>query len=718
MTLSLTLTPPGPVPLVLLGAAVAVSIALYATRYPALARRRILLLGSIRALTLAAVLFASLGPLFSYATASRAQNRLLLLVDRSGSMTVRDAPGGQSRAAAADSAALALADALGDRFDVRIAAFDAALGGFEKPDAYRRRGGVPPGGETALGDALRQAGERVDPDSVAAVLVLSDGAVNRGESPELAASDAVPTYSLTVGAAADPPTVGIAGIEAPLDVVAGRESALSVTVAQGARGPARGMARLEEGGRELGSAPFALAGPGAAARVTVPFTLGTPGKHFLTVALDPVPGDPLRENKRRLLALSARPSKRQFLILTSRFDWDLRSLARGVLEDSAWSVVWLRPSGAADVVAPGEGPRPFSTRLETADAAAVRFDGRTISPERDAALLRFVERGGGALLWIDPDVGIPSGSTLVRSLGLALRSWTQANRGVTVDLEPAGRSHELTLLGGDAATAAAQWASLPPILVPVSLAAGRALTPLLVAQAGAERAVVLYAGGLAAGRIALLDAAGVYRWGLTAAGLTRGPGIESEFFGGMRHWLSSSRESRLVRILAPEITPEGRPVPVRVILAAPVPGAVTARVLARPLGGRAAARDTLLPASAEGGAAGGIQLPPGVWELRARVERGGRPVGSDSVRVAVGSQGVEYESLRADSTSLRRLAQATGGISAPLTAPEPVLQRLRSPEAARPRGVSVALARTPALLLVILLGAALEWALRRRFHLL
>lgn len=718
MKISLTLQGPGLLALVLLGAALALSIALYATRYPAVARRRTVLLGTVRVLTLLAVLFASLGPILSYATASRAQNRLLILADHSGSMSVRDAPHGMSRVQAADSAALALAASLGSRFDVRIAPFDTALDPFRTPDEYRRRGARVPGGETALGDAVREAEERVDPDSVAAMLVLSDGAVNRGESPELAASGAVPVYALSIGAAADPPTTGIAGIETPADVVVGREAALGVTVAQGARGPSRGIARVAEGGRELGAAPYALPGPGTSARVTIPFTLGTPGKHFLTVALDSVPGDPLRANKQRLLALAARPPKRLFLLLASRLDWDLRSLARGVEEDSAWSVVWLKPSGTSDVVTPGGAPRPFAELLETADAVGVRFETRALSPERDAALLRYVQRGGGALLWIDPDGALPGASPLARALGLSVRPWIDRDRGLSVDLAPGGRGHDLSLLSGDAAAAAALWRALPPVVVPVSIAAGPALTPLLTAKGGQETAVVLYAGGLGAGRVALLDAAGVYRWGLTASGLTSGPGIESAFFGGMRRWLSMSGESRPVRILAPDITPEGRPVPVRITVAGPLAGAVTSRVVARPLPARSAPRDTLLPASAEGGFAGGIELPPGIWELGGRVERGGRVVGSDSVRVAVGSQGIEYESLRADSTSLRRLADATGGVSAPLAAPGPVLAKLRSPEAARTRGVNLSLAQGPLLFLVILVGAALEWTLRRRFHLL
>ncbi len=718
--LGLRFTTPSLVALLLLGAAVAASVALYATRYPGLARRRTAILLSARALTLVALLFASLGPVLSYALASRAQNRLLVLVDRSGSMSVRDERGGARREEAADSAALSIAGALGSRYDVRLAPFDASLGAFRRPADWRRtEPAVRTGGETALGDALHDLEERVDPDSVAAVLVLSDGAVNRGEAPEQAVTGALPVYALSTGAAQDPPTVGIAGIEAPGEAIVDRATALGVTVHQGARGPTSGTARVLEGGRELGSAPYALAGAGASARVSIPFTLRSPGKHFLGIVLDSVPGDPLRENKRRLVAVPARPPKRLFLLLASRWDWDLRSLARGVEEDTTWSVVWLRPSGAADA-APVEGSaRPLASLLETADAVAARYDTRIMTPERSTAILRYVERGGGALLWVDPDLPPPANSTLATPLGLTWGSFDRPASGATIDLAPAGRGHELSLLGGDAAAASAQWKSLPPVTVPFYMGSRNgALEPLLTAHAGGVSASLLLAGRYGAGRVAVLDAAGVYRWGLTAAGLTSGPGIESAFFGGMRRWLALSREERPVRLSAPDITPEGRPVPVRVTLASTSEAGLSVRVVERSAGSSRWGAPVALAPAPEGGYTGALALDPGIHDLLARAERGGRVVGTDSARVAVGSQGVEYETLAADPGVLARLAAATGGVAAPLDAPAPVLDRLRSPGAARVRRAEAGLVQNPVLFIVIVLGAALEWSLRRRFHLL
>jgi len=725
---SLSLTPVVPALLLIL-AAIGVAVWAYATRYPVLTpRRRAILLGA-RLLSLLALLVASLAPVARFPTASKERNRLLVLVDHSGSMEVRDAPGGRSRAEAADSAAASIARELSRRYDVRVAPFDATLGRFTRgPESLRDAGGGGGrSGETALGDALREAGARVDPDSVAAIVIVSDGAVNRGEDPERAVDASLPAFTLVAGTPADPPTIGIAGVEAPFEAVLGRPASVHVTVRQGARPAARGAVRLGEGGRELASAPYALAGPGASARVSLPWTPLLAGKHFLTVTLDPVAGDPVRENKARLVAVLARPAKRLVPTLSGSWDWDLRSLARGIESDTAWAVERLSPEGAEAVASEGGGSSSLAAKLQNAEAAVVRYDARTMTPGRAQTLQRWVERGGGLLLWVDPDGRMPPESPLSRALGLTVGFWGRDPGLAPAELTPAGRVHEVTLLGGDAASAASTWRDLPPVKPPVALGArGGALEPILAARVDDALVPLLLAGRLGAGRVVVLNAAGVYRWGLTAAGLGSGAGVEAVFFGGISRWLSAAREDRAVRIHAPDITPEGRSVAVRLTTTMPPGAGAAAGVRARriggtglPGGGGGAAGGSASLAPVEPGAYGGsLTLAPGVYLLVGRVERGGRLIGADSVRVAVGAQGIEFESLASEPGVLTRLAERSGGASAPLANPDAVLNRLRSPDLVRSRLAQVDLFHNPLLFVVLVLGLAVEWALRRRFHLM
>src|SRR5258705_830827 len=155
----------------------------------------------------------------------------------------------------------------------------------------------------------------------------------------------LPASAWGVGSTSAPPRVGIAGVEAPPEMIVGRATPLTVTVRRGGRPASRGTVRVSEDGRDLGRAPFQLAGSGASARVSIPVTLTSRGKRFLTVELLDVAGDPMRENKRRLVAVSARPAKRTVPLLAASWDWDLRSLARGVEEDTTWGIVRLSPAG-------------------------------------------------------------------------------------------------------------------------------------------------------------------------------------------------------------------------------------------------------------------------------------------------------------------------------------------------------------------------------------
>ena len=424
-------------------------------------------------------------------------------------------------------------------------------------------------------------------------------------------------------------------------------------------------------------------------------------------------------------------------LISSSWDWDLRSFARGVEADTAWATVRAVPAGPSLVATAGGGTVPLASLLDGAPAVAIRYDARVFTPERAAELARFVERGGGVLLWLDPEGRVPSETPFSRSLGLIWRFWGDVQRELaTADLAPAGRTHEVTLLGGDAASAAIAWRALPPIkpLVALGVSPGGPLASILEGKINEQAVPILLAGRVGAGRVAVLNAAGVYRWGLTASGLatggagTGGASVEASFFGGLCRWLAAGDEDRPVRIAAPEITPEGRSIAVRVTLAtaAGAPGGArsapsTARAIVRSrrVGGGAVVESTLAP-SAPGAFSGSIATSPGTYLLSARVEAGGRVLGRDSVRVAVGGQGIEFESLAAqvDLLARARLAERSGGASAPIDSPGPVLERLRSPDLARARLAEMDLFHNPFLFLVLVLGLTVEWALRRKFHLL
>jgi hypothetical protein len=157
-------------------------------------------------------------------------------------------------------------------------------------------------------------------------------------------------------------------------------------------------------------------------------------------------------------------------------------------------------------------------------------------------------------------------------------------------------------------------------------------------------------------------------------------------------------------------------VPVRLLTTEGGAGTV-AHVTVRPEGGGTPLEATLEP-SGDGAYTGTLNLPPGVHRLQASLVRGGRAVGRDSARVAVGQGGLEYEALAAEPATLERLASGSGGTAAPIEQSQRVLERLRRPNASRTRLAEVDLFHNPLLFALLIAALTVEWALRKRFHLL
>lgn len=146
--------------------------------------RRLALVG-IRLAVVVLVILAMLRPTLVYMKTEKQAATLIVLVDRSRSMSVPDESGGKTRWEALiqtlDHATGALAE-LAEDFEIKAYTFDAETQPAEVADGRIQLGEAPEGRQTAIGSALEdvlryQAGKRL-----LAVVLLSDGA-QRAYSP-------------------------------------------------------------------------------------------------------------------------------------------------------------------------------------------------------------------------------------------------------------------------------------------------------------------------------------------------------------------------------------------------------------------------------------------------------------------------------------------------------------------------------------------------------
>ena len=211
--------------LALVPIAIAASVAMrrrarrYAVRFPAVATLRLAagegaswrrhLPAAFALAAIAALAFALARPHVSY-SASVEQASLMLVTDHSGSMAATDVQ--PSRLAAAERAANTFIDQLPANALVGAIAFSSSPDAVQPPQANHdpARGvidGQDAGGATDTGDALELAlqllrgADRKHPP--AAIVLLSDGAANRGADVTTVASEAardkIPIYTVALG---------------------------------------------------------------------------------------------------------------------------------------------------------------------------------------------------------------------------------------------------------------------------------------------------------------------------------------------------------------------------------------------------------------------------------------------------------------------------------------------------------------------------------------
>lgn len=411
-------------------------------------------------------------------------SRVAVLVDSSASMTLPDGPEGVTADAAASTTdgvptgsrsarvldvlrAGGLLESLASRHEVSVWRFDVdaeALGvlpradraadpGSDRPagaagedgaDAWRR-GVLPRGFETRIGEALVSVVDQEPAGSLAGVILLTDGGNNAGLDPAAAAAALdraqVPLFAFGAGADTLPANVRVADLLVPARVYPGdRFAVLGHLQAQGLEGqvvrvelveaPASGTVPAPgegQAGRVIDGIDVALAPDGelAAVRFEVP-GIEAPGRHELALrvtapATDRTPADDVQaadvevvDRVTQVLLMASGPTREyQFM--------------RNVLErDKGFAVDVLL--GTASRGASQDARRILETFPATAEElsaydciVAFDVDWRSLDAAAQARLERWVSRESGGLVLVSGHVAMEAWiadpqATLVRGL--------------------------------------------------------------------------------------------------------------------------------------------------------------------------------------------------------------------------------------------------------------------------------------------------------------
>ncbi|MFW6189248.1 MAG: hypothetical protein ACOC7T_02345 [Planctomycetota bacterium] len=750
-----------PAPLVLTAAAACAALAYmtYRARAEELSPAAFRLLVGLR---VAAVLVPALFLLEPVLRVSRSEARegtVAVLVDASESMGIRDAPGGRARLeAAADLLREPPADLLqrlGRSQAVRLFAFGALPA--ELPGAARVDELRPDQKASALGDALERAVREVGAARASAVVMLSDGAQNRGRPAEQAARElGVPVYAVAVGGrpseAEDFVDIAVADVpEGPRLIVDNRarlEVGLSGAGLEGLPAEERGLeVRLLSEGEKLASRTVRLPADGAPVRTELEFTPRRAGLRRLTVRAPVLPGEVVPQNNSRPFIARVSDPRIRLLIVEGTARNEYRFLRRVLESDphlEVTSVVRLSrgrflQQGVQSGVDLSGGLPTRAEDLARFDAVVLGDIGRDQFTGLQLDRLREFVADGGGLLATGGHSALGAGgyadTALADALPVALggRATGHVDEEFVPELTPAGGRHPLFAgCGRFFAPTAADGVTLEGCNRVSGLKPGaRALLVHPSERAGDEPLPVVAAHRYGSGRALSVGFDTSWKWKFQV----EAAGRDSPYFRFWRQavrWLASYDEPAQRSDEAFTAWPgrleyaEGEAVLLKARLAdeqGATPGAavVTAKIrFPAPVEtGEGTRRETtvnLAPAPLSPGRYQAQWQPPtpGLYRASVTARLNDEPAGADQFEFAVGGGVSEFARIDVDSTVLRNLAGATGGAYHTLASARRIPEQLERKRRTVLRWREISLWNAPWLFALFLGCVAAEWILRRR----
>lgn len=470
----------------------------------------------LRSIALALLFAVLLEPILALSRAVSERPIVAVLLDASRSMSIRDGTAGARRG---EEAISLLNEIVLPRIarDAEVAAYSFS-DEVEKLPTARLSVASPPrfdGDVTDAGAALEFLAAEFSRRNLAAVVVATDGASNRGPSPYGAGlALGVPVFTLGVGSAEASADIAIREAETNRISYAGESLPVRVRVSSAGFPDAETVLELAEDGVVLDSVPVGLSGSGEETEVSFRIVPSAEGVHRYEVSVPAAPGELTSANNTRLVVTTTLKGKIRALVVASRPSWEFAFLARELSADQNVEVVAVAiREGSVDR---GDSALPQSREeLFGYDLVVLIEPGRSSSVVPREWLADFVrQRGGGLLLLGLPEEG--GAGELDALLPFVLRGdGSPALRELRVELTPAGEVAPTARLVSDRHANTELWLSLAPVWSASGAAWEARPDARVLAAARVEDGPgvpVLVTRRAGTGNVMAIPASGLWRW--------------------------------------------------------------------------------------------------------------------------------------------------------------------------------------------------------------
>lgn len=385
-------------------------------RIRANATRRSLAVWVLQSLFAALVLFLLWRPALEVSALRSQQNMIAVLLDDSGSMLEND--GGETRLATAKRLLeKEILPGLRERFAVRVYAMGDKVRPLENLQAAS-------GSQTAsnLGSSLAELARDTANLPVGGVLVLSDGADNRGAITPQALSAIlarrIPIHTLGLGRTEMARDVEIEDVQTAARTFANAKLSARVRLRQaGYPGKsARLTAKLD--GNVVASKEITLAADGRPQIEELSYPAGSAGAKTLEISIDPAEGETNLLNNVRRQLVNVDPEKPRVLYVEGEPRWELKFVRRAMDDDETLELVTMVRTTQNKLYRQGiSDARELETGFPTTPEDLFTYSGLVIgtvesnwfSASQIKLIREFVDERGGGLLMLGGRNGLGDG---------------------------------------------------------------------------------------------------------------------------------------------------------------------------------------------------------------------------------------------------------------------------------------------------------------------
>ncbi|MCC7341139.1 MAG: FixH family protein [Bryobacterales bacterium] len=487
---------------------------------------RTLTIWALQSLFAALVLFLVWRPGLEVSALRSQQNMIAVLLDDSGSMLEKD--GGETRLATAKRV---LSDevlpGLRDRFAVKVYSVSGGIRALD--DLAGANGG---GAASHLGESLAQLARDTSNLPVGGVLLVSDGADNRGAiAPELLAAiraRRIPVHTLGIGRTEMERDVELEDLRAAPRTYSNAKLSAQIRIRQAgfAGKPARLTLKLD--GKVVANKEIVLAGDGRPQIEEVTFPAGAAGAKILEASLDAMEGEPNFANNVRRQLVNVDPEKPRVLYVEGEPRWEMKFVRRAMEDDETLELVTMLRTTQNKIYRQGiEDAKELESGFPTIPEDLFSYSGLVIgtlesnwfTPAQIQLIRRFVDERGGGLLMLGGRNGLSDGGygsselSGILPVNLGTSPGTFSRTPAKPALTARGEESLVTRLVDDPAENRKLWEALPTLADHQKVGDPRPGAQVLL-EMGAEgrRTPLLAMQRFGFGRTAVFATGGSWRW--------------------------------------------------------------------------------------------------------------------------------------------------------------------------------------------------------------